>query len=516
MNSKIRIVCPLWEIILSLCFILFCSFPGLSAEWPVVELVAEAGIVMDVDTGAVLFEKNGDVLEYPASITKVMTALTVLKYCSLDDEVLFSYDAVYNVDKGSSNAQIEAGDVLTVSDCLYALLLKSANEAANALAEHVSGSRTAFAELMNQEAQKLGCTGTHFSNPSGLYADDHFTTARDMALIGAAAMDNASFLEIESNRVHTLAPTIRVPEGNTIYMEHKMLLQSSPYYDTRVIAGKTGYTIACGNTLLTLAVSNGRRLVAVVLKDKTPYHYTDTRALLDLGFGLTENQLVQDKVPSAGELRDRMVTDTVVHENCREEDFHMPAEQFVSLPMGSSQEGLSWELQYNLPENLSNSNYIAEIMYYMDGRNVGHAYVEKEQSIQVAEEKPAEEPDTPVTEGQTDAPIEVSLETLANTVSVNWKVILISLGALMLAAVTFMIGKKIHDGKERERQRKERRRERLQELSMTEEDFLLLVEKNREDKRKGREMSMDNDGEASGDDLSASENQDEGPLNEES
>ena len=137
--------------------------------------------------------------EYPASITKVMTALVVLEHASLEDKVTFSHDAVYNVDRGSSNAQIEEGDVLTVNDCLHALLLKSANEAANALAEHVAGSREAFAEMMNEKAKELGCTGTHFQNPSGLQDENHYTTARDMALIGMAAFQNKEFWRLKKS-----------------------------------------------------------------------------------------------------------------------------------------------------------------------------------------------------------------------------------------------------------------------------------------------------------------------------
>ena len=110
-----------------------------AANWGSVELTAEEAVLMDADTGAVLFEKNAEEKGYPASITKVLTALVVLEHTSPDEQVSFSHDAVYNVDRGSSNAQIEAGDVLTVNDCLHALLLKSANEAANALAEHVAG-----------------------------------------------------------------------------------------------------------------------------------------------------------------------------------------------------------------------------------------------------------------------------------------------------------------------------------------------------------------------------------------
>ena len=141
---------------------LFPAAAYAAPDWPAdVAIEADGGIVMDADSGAVLFGKNLHETYYPASITKVLTALIVLEHCSLDEEVTFSYDAVYNVESGSSNAGIDEGDVLTVRDCLYALLLQSANEAANALAEHVSGSREAFAELRRA---KLIAEGVPFTD----------------------------------------------------------------------------------------------------------------------------------------------------------------------------------------------------------------------------------------------------------------------------------------------------------------------------------------------------------------
>ena len=169
-------------------FLLYCClFPFLmpltalaAPEWPSnVSIEADGGILMDADTGTVLYGKNMDQSYYPASITKILTALIVLENCSLDEMVEFSHDDVYNVEAGSSSAGIDEGDILTVRDCLYALMLASANESANALACHVSGSREAFAELMNQKAASLGCTGSHFANPSGLNDENHYTTAHD-------------------------------------------------------------------------------------------------------------------------------------------------------------------------------------------------------------------------------------------------------------------------------------------------------------------------------------------------
>ena len=159
---------------------------------------AEAGILYDVTNGRVLFEKNADEKLAPASTTKLMTALLVLEKANLDDKVTFSKTAVTNLESGAVKIGLVEGDQVSVKDSLYALLLKSANEVANGLAEHVSGSISAFAELMNARAAELGCTNTHFVNPNGLNSDQQYTTCRDMAKIAAAAFANKTLCEIHT------------------------------------------------------------------------------------------------------------------------------------------------------------------------------------------------------------------------------------------------------------------------------------------------------------------------------
>lgn len=254
-------------------------------DWPSgVSVQAESGIVIDADTGTVLWGQNIHNQYFPASITKIMTALIVIEKCSLDETVTFSHNAVFNVEAGSSNAGINEGDKLSVKDCLYALLLKSANESANALAEHVAGSTEAFADMMNAKAKELGCTDTHFANPSGLNNPEHYTSTYDMALIARAAFLNPTFEEIDSTTYYKLPPNSINPEGLTIYPGHKMLKKSTPYYYPGIVGGKTGYTTLAGNTLVTCAKKNGLKLIAVILKGSTPQYWTDTKNLLDFGF----------------------------------------------------------------------------------------------------------------------------------------------------------------------------------------------------------------------------------------
>lgn len=273
---------------LFLCLGLFTGLFSMQAfaapEWPSdVSIQADGGIVMDADTGTVLYGKNMEQRYYPASITKMLTALIVLERCDMDEMVTFSHDDVYNVEAGSSSAGIDEDDVLTVRDCLYALMLASANESANALACHVSGSREAFAELMNEKAASLGCTGSHFANPSGLNDENHYTTAHDMALIAREAIKNPEFLTINNTRSYKLAPTKRSPEGGYVANHHKMLNKNESVYYPGAFAGKTGYTSLAGNTLVTCAKKNDMTLIAVVLNGHQS-HYSDTKAMFDFGF----------------------------------------------------------------------------------------------------------------------------------------------------------------------------------------------------------------------------------------
>ena len=258
-----------------------------SIQQPAVE--AEGAVLMDAATGNVLFSKNGDTKFYPASITKLMTALLVAENCGLDDKVTFSATATTNLESGAVSINMVEGDVMTVRQCLYALLLKSANEVGNALAEHVAGSNAKFAEMMNAKAAALGCTNTHFTNPHGLNDTNHYTTPHDMALIARAAFQNDTVKTVASTRTYTLPPTIKNPSGLTVTMGHKMLNPSDSRYYPGVIGGKTGYTSKAGNTLVTAVEKDGVRLIAVVMKSKST-HYTDTKALLDYGFELAKQQ----------------------------------------------------------------------------------------------------------------------------------------------------------------------------------------------------------------------------------
>ena len=245
------------------------------------QIASEAAILYDATTGQVLYGKNQDKVLYPASTTKLMTALLTVENLQLTDTVTYSQTATHGLESGASNVQLDTGDTLTVKDSLYALLLKSACEVANGLAEKVAGTQTAFAQRMNQRAKELGCKNTNFTNASGLNDANHHTTVYDMALITKAALDNETIRTINMTQSYTL-PAAKNRGQLKIVNGHKMLNPSDSRYYQGVIGGKTGYTSKAGNTLTTAMIKDGHELIAVVFKS-TQKQYDDTKALFDYG-----------------------------------------------------------------------------------------------------------------------------------------------------------------------------------------------------------------------------------------
>ncbi len=340
--------------------------------WPEnVSIQAEGGIVMDADTGTILYGKNIHTTYFPASITKILTALIVIEQCDLNDMVTFSHNAVYNVEAGSSSAGLDEGDAISVRDCLYALLLKSANEAANALAEHVAGSTEAFADMMNQRAAALGCVDSHFANPSGLNDPNHYVSAHDMALIGQAALQNEIFMEIDSSLYYDLPVTKRNPEGTRIYPGHKMIKKNLAEYYEGCLGGKTGYTSLAGNTLVTFARRNGMTLVSVVLNGHQT-QYQDTKALLDFGFRNfqtvsaaeydTSYTSIDNDLTIAG-LATTELYGLEIDPDCK-----------ITLPKSADFSSVDSKLSYDMTSS-DPSDAIAKIDYWWGERSIGYSYL---------------------------------------------------------------------------------------------------------------------------------------------
>ncbi len=253
----------------------------------------ESAILLEVDTGAVLYSKNINEPLYPASTTKLMTALLVVENCQMDEVVTFSDSAIDNTEWGSSRIGIKKGEQLTVEQCLYGLLLGSANEVAYALAEHVGGDLESFVGMMNERAAQLGCTNTHFVNASGLPDEQHYVSAYDLAKIAAAFFSNETLCMISGSPRYVIPTTNKTDEERPLENHHKMIGGRKYAYEG-IIGGKTGFTTDARQTLVTCAQRDGMKLVCVVMKDESPYQFTDTMDLLDYGFASFQKINVAD------------------------------------------------------------------------------------------------------------------------------------------------------------------------------------------------------------------------------
>lgn len=256
------------------------SIPG----WPQgPKIEGESAILIETSTGTVLYSKNADKAQYPASITKIMTSLLAAENLDLSGKLIMSESAAYGItENDSSSIYADTGEELTMEQAMMAVMLQSANEMTLALAEETSGSVKKFVELMNQKARQLGCTNTHFNNPHGLHDELHHTTAADMAKIAAAAWRNPTFRRYASCTYYEIPPTNKFKETRYLLNHHKMMKGSTYAYDG-VAGGKTGYTEAAGNTLVTYADRGNMHLVCVVMKSVNGA-YADTASLLDYGF----------------------------------------------------------------------------------------------------------------------------------------------------------------------------------------------------------------------------------------
>lgn len=485
MKAK-RIIKSGLALLLSMQLALMSCITALAApEWPSdTGVLADIGIAVDADSGAVLFGQGIHELTPPASITKLLTALVVVENSSMDDMVTFSYDAVNNVESGSGNKKnIAEGDKLSVKDCLYLLLLQSSNQAANALAEHVAGSRDAFADMMNEKVKELGCTdGTHFANPSGLNDDTQVVSAYDMAIIAQAAFNNSDVLEISSTKSYKLAPTQNNPSGATCANEHRLIItddETSELYCPEAKAGKTGYTSLAGNTLVTYGEKDGRRVISVVLKGQpSPNYFLDGKTLLQFGFENFQNVSIPDNETKyvTGE-----ETVSINGADFQPDELELESGAVITLPKDAAFSDASMELVTELPEQHP-ERAIALLQYTYNDRKIGQAYLlAKEGSLPASSEEtggaaPEEKPSS-----KTDASDQkngkkggIALPPLSLPVI---GICLLVFAVFLLSAYTLYTKKK---EAEELRRRHERRMQRLKEENYTEEEFYELLGREKE------------------------------------
>ncbi len=344
---------------------------GAADFWPSgIQVMSNSAIVMEAETGTVLFEKNADEIHYPASITKLLTGLIAVENSQPDEIVTFSREAVAESYGGTSSIARDVGEKMTMEQCLYGMMLESANECAYAIGEHIGGDMDNFISMMNNRAKELGCTNTHFTNPNGLPDEDHVTSARDMALIGRAVITNPEMARIVGTKTYVIPPTNKHEDETFLNNHHAMLnyYHTSRYLYDGCLGGKTGYTVAANNTLVTFAEKNGMTLVCVVMQADRPYHYEDTINLFDYCFdnfttadiSESSNLFTNQKKESVGSLVKNMNLASV------------KAEGTIVLPKTADFADAGYEIK---PADVITPGTIARIDYTYGDRAVGGGYL---------------------------------------------------------------------------------------------------------------------------------------------
>ena len=336
--------------------------------WPdAPETLSPGVILMEESTGTILYEKNSDEAHYPASITKIMTTLLALENGNLSDMVTFSDDAINNTE-GSGIAR-DYGEQMTLEQCLYGVMLESANECAYAVAEHVGGTVENFVDMMNAKAKELGCTNTHFANPHGLQDENHYTTAHDMALIAQAAYQNETFRIIIGTKMYTIPPTNKHAEETVLRNHHDMLCTyhnaNRKYLYPYCVGGKTGYTATANSTLVTYAEKDGMTLICVVMNTQSPNQFIDTVNLFDYAFD-------NFQVLNVAENDTNYSAETTVDNgnlNNIEPFVELDKDAVIVLPKTAEFSDTSSSVEYND----SDPEIAGSITYTYAGRNVGKA-----------------------------------------------------------------------------------------------------------------------------------------------
>lgn len=399
-------------------------------NWPVgPKISAESAILMDANTGVILYAKNIHEKLYPASTTKILTCLLAIENGNLDDMVPFSTEAVFSVPYDGSNMGMDVGESITLEECLYGIMVGSANEVANAAAEYVGGTIEDFVSMMNERAAELGCTNSHFVNTNGLFDENHYTTAYDLAAISAVFFQNELLCKISNTARYHFEPTQTQPDD--FYLRNKHQLTNGELFYDGVLGGKTGYTDESRQTLVTCAQQNGMKLICVVLKEESPSQFTDTIELFDYGFqnfhvlNISENEekFNMDNV-------DFFHADNDIFGNSKP-ILSINPDGYVIIPNIADFTDLETSINYGMTEE----NHVAQIDYTYSGTYVGSGYVDF-----ASYEETVYEFDTEVSSVIDNAsPKEEEVPEEDNTIFINIKKVLIGITVFAVAVIFLFI-----------------------------------------------------------------------------
>ena len=357
----------------------------LKADEEAPEIMAESAILINADSGEIIYQKESGKKQYPASITKLMTVLLALEKGDPSDMMTFSRNAVFSIERNSNHIAIDVDEKLSLSDGLYAIMLVSANEVSNGVAEYISGDMDEFAKLMTKRAQELGCKNTNFTNANGLHSEDHYTTAYDMALIAKELLKFDLFKELATTTYYEIEPTNIQSEKRYLHMQNKMVMPSSKYYYENCIGGKTGFTDQALNTLVTYAEKDGMTLICVVLKENGAANtYKDSTALFEYAF----NNYTSVPLFSASGYETTVKTDVVNPDTKDPVSVTLKANRdfYATVPKGTNTSFI--QKKYNCPEIISSAaagEAIGEISFMYNDIKLGSVDLVAQNSVRSGE-----------------------------------------------------------------------------------------------------------------------------------
>ena len=371
----------LFHIIFFLAFFSISSFADVSSS----DITAPSAILIDADTGDILFEKNAHDIMYPASTTKIMTAILTLENTELNDKVVIDKDTPFT---DGNRIYVIEGEVFTIEQLLYALMVESANDAAVALAKHIAGSVEEFSKLMNQRAGELGALNTNFVNPNGLPNEEHVSTAYDLAMIAKHAMTLPKFRELAKTVRYQIPPTNKQVETRYLKTSNRLLwgvgsrnkiLYRGKWIEIKydVIEGiKTGYTLQAQQCLVSTASKNNHRFISVVLKAQGTNIYTDTRTLIDYGLEDFKFVKIVDQTK-------KITTVEVINGEEKQVDLVTEKQLYKVLPRDFQMKPLESVLEVNETINapIEKGELLGKIIYKIDNMVLGEVNLVAEKSI---------------------------------------------------------------------------------------------------------------------------------------
>ncbi len=423
------------------------------ADWPQgPEISAQAAILMEVETGTILYAKNIDERLYPASTTKILTCTLAMENCDLDEMVTASREAVNAVPWDGSKIGMDAGESISMSEALEAILVGSANEVANVVAEHVGGSNEEFVAMMNQRVEDLGLQNTHFVNANGLYDDNHYTSAYDLAIIAKDFFSYELLCKIARTPKVDFVATDTQPDTFTINSKN-LLLEGKKYAYEPLVGSKTGYTDKARQTLVSCAKKDGMKLICVVLMEESPKQFEDTVALFEYGFNNFRIESIKgNELSFESDKSGFFDTNTDIFGNSKEL-LALNADSGIILPNEKTFEDLEMKVIYDS----DNIDSVARAEYYFNGNKVGYAnIVLNSESTDIFDGSSLETEDFPETDTSQNKEEPTPVTNLdGESVFINVKIILICLvGFVILVTVCILIYNKIQMQKRKLKKKK--------------------------------------------------------------